>query len=522
MPAASTLAMLVQDHAKSDGDRAAVIFQDHTITYAQLDALIESTANALAARSILKGDRVCMMLPNIPHFILAYYAILRLGAVVVPINVLYKAEEISYIARDSGGRIFITHEAFLPHVRKAAEDMPAVEELIVVAPERPDDNATWWHLNPPLLPGAVAPRTPVQVSPTDLAVICYTSGTTGRSKGAMLTHRNLIANCEQVAAIERHRFSTEDRMLLVLPLFHIYAMNVGLNGMMRIGGTIVLMVRFEPAAVVEAIQSYKCTIFLGAPPIYVAWVNMPNLSHYDLSSLRIANSGAAALPGHILAQFQQSTGVEISEGYGLTETSPVSHSNSAGPRVKPGTVGPTIPGVEARVVDENDQDVAAGMEGEIIIRGENVMVGYWGNAAATAEALRGGWFHTGDIGTLDQDGYYTIVDRKKDMINAGGFKVWPREVEEVLYRHPAVREAAVVAMPDQYAGERPIAYVALREGQTTTADELIDFCKESLATFKAPSRIEFRDDLPKLPTGKILRRDLRADAYKLGGGNGTA
>jgi long-chain acyl-CoA synthetase len=249
---------------------------------------------------------------------------------------------------------------------------------------------------------------------------------------------------------------------------------------------------------------------------------MPNLRDYDLSSLRIANSGAAALPGHVLERFQQSTGVEVSEGYGLTETAPVSHSNSAGPRVKAGTVGPTIPGVEARIVDENDQDVPLGAEGEIVIRGENVMVGYWGNPVATAEALRGGWFHTGDIGTVDQDGYYTIVDRKKDMINAGGFKVWPREVEEVLYRHPAVREAAVVAVPDRYAGERPMAYVSLRDGQTTTAEELIDYCKESLATFKAPARIEFRDDLPKLPTGKILRRDLRADAYKLGEGNGTA
>jgi long-chain acyl-CoA synthetase len=239
------------------------------------------------------------------------------------------------------------------------------------------------------------------------------------------------------------------------------------------------------------------------------------LGEYDLSSLRSVSSGAAALPREVLNRFGELSGVEIMEGYGLTETSPVSHSNAAAPHIKPGTIGLPIPGVEARVVDEHDHDVPQGQEGEILLRGENVMIGYWGREEDSAEALRGGWFHTGDIGTVDEDGYYTIVDRKKDMINAGGFKVWPREVEEILYAHPAVREAAVVAIPDPYAGERPLAYVALKDGQAASAEELIAYCKGRLASFKAPTRIEFRDELPKLPTGKVLRRVLRDDARAL-------
>ncbi|MDB5076015.1 MAG: AMP-dependent synthetase and ligase [Chloroflexi bacterium] len=512
MSNARTLADLVQDVAVVDGGKTAIIFQEHEISYAQLNQLIEITANALAKRGVGLGDRVCVMLPNIPHFVLAYYGVLRLGAVVVPINVLYKAEEIAYIANDSEACLVITHEAFQPQVMAAVAQAPSIREVIVVAGTKPTCDLTWWPAVPPVLDPTATPRTPVAISPDDLAVICYTSGTTGRSKGAMLTHRNFIANCEQIEAVKQMSSNADDRLLLVLPLFHIYAMNVGLNCVLRVGGALVLMVRFEAVPVLEAIQRYRCTLFLGAPPMYVAFVNLPELNNYDLSSIRVANSGAAALPAQILKQFKDISGVVIAEGYGLTETSPVSHSNSAGPVIKPGTVGPVIPGVEAKVVDEDGQEVPVGAEGEIVIRGENVMIGYWRNPEASEEALRGGWLHTGDVGTVDEDGYFTIVDRMKDMINAGGFKVWPREVEEVLYRHPAVREAAVVSMPDPYAGERPMAYVAVRDGQIVTAEELIVYCQQRLASFKAPTRVEFKPDLPKLPTGKILRRQLREEA----------
>ncbi len=516
LSAARTLAELVADVARQDGERTAVIFQDRPISYAALDGLIERAANALAARGVRHGDRVAVMLPNIPHFIVAYYAILRLGAVVVPLNVLYKNDEIGYILGDSEAKIFIVYESFYAQAAAAIARSPSVQETIVVGAGPVPTGTTPWGLNPPLIAGSQdAPRrAPVEVTPEDLAVICYTSGTTGRSKGAMLTHRNFIANCEQIERMERVKFGPDDVLMLVLPLFHIYAMNVGMNSCLHAGGVSVLVTRFEAEPVLVEIQKHRCTIFLGAPPMFVAWVNSGVLDHYDLSSLRVVNSGAAALPVQVLEHFREQCGIEIQEGYGLTETAPTTHSNSAGPRVKPGTIGPTIPGVEARVVDEHDNDAPPGQEGEIVVRGDNVTSGYWRMPKATAEALRGGWFHTGDVATIDEDGYYTIVDRKKDMINAAGFKVWPREVEEVLFRHPAVREAAVVAAPDPYAGERPVAYIALKAGQTATPEELIAYTKQHLASFKAPVRIKFRDELPKLPTGKVLRRQLRDEARR--------
>lgn len=513
MPASSaTLADLVRDVARRDGTRAAIIFQDNPISYAHLDAAIERAANGLAARGIVHGDRVAILLPNIPQFVIAYYAVQRVGGVVVPINILYKADEIAYVLNDSEATALFVYELFYPAAAGALPDAPSVRDIFFVgAGDAPDGTMPWSAL----VDGSAPERAPVAVAPHDLATICYTSGTTGRSKGAMLTHRNFLANCEQCDSLPHFALGEDDRALLVLPLFHIYAMNVVMNATLRAGATVVLLPRFEPVAVLEQIEKHRCTTLPGAPPMYVAWVNHPDLDKYDLSSLRLAGSGAAALPVQVLEGFRARTGVEISEGYGLTEASPASHSNAAGPFNKPGTIGPTIPGVEARLVDEDDNDVPPGAEGEILLRGENIMIGYWRNPDATAEALRGGWFHTGDIATVDEDGYYTIVDRKKDMINAGGFKVWPREVEEVLYRHPAIQEAAVVPMPDAYSGEKPVAFVSLKEGQTASAEELTAYCREHLATFKVPRQFEFRPELPKLPTGKVLRRVLRDDAKNL-------
>jgi long-chain acyl-CoA synthetase len=513
MPASpATLAEVVRDVVRRDGAKPAIIFQDNPIRYADLDAAIERAANGLAARGIGHGDRVAILLPNIPQFIIAYYAVQRVGGVVVPVNVLYKAEEIAYVLNDSEAKALFVYELFYPSAAEALPGAPSVTDIIFVGTGETPAGMTSWSA---LTDGSAPERAPVTVAPQDLATICYTSGTTGRSKGAMLSHRNFIANCEQCDHIPGVGVQADDRMLLVLPLFHIYGMNVCMTAALRAGGTIVLIPRFDATGVLEQIQKHRCTVLPGAPPMYVAWVNHPGLTTYDLSSLRFAGSGAAALPVQVLETFRERTGVEISEGYGLTEASPVSHSNAAGPVSKPGTIGPVIPGVEARLVDDEDRDVPPGAEGEILLRGENIMIGYWRNPEATAEALRGGWFHTGDIATVDADGYYTIVDRKKDMINAGGFKVWPREVEEVLYRHPAVQEAAVVPMPDAYSGEKPMAFVAFKSGQRATADELTDYCRAHLATFKVPRHFEFRDELPKLPTGKVLRRVLRDDAKHL-------
>lgn len=513
MPAsAATLADLVHDVAQRDGEKAALIFADQPISYAALDAQIEQVANALAARGIGHGDRVAIMLPNIPQHVVAYYAVMRVGGTVVAVNVLYRDEEIAYILQDSEAKALVIYEGFWPSGAAAVQQAPTVEQVIVVGQGEAPAGTTGWAT---LAREATPQRPPVAVQPSDIATICYTSGTTGRAKGAMLTHRNFIANLEQLEGLPRCKAEPDDVILLVLPLFHIYAMNVCMNGGLRVGATLVLVPRFEPHPVLEQMQKHRCTAFYGAPPMYVAWVNTPNIDQYDLSSVRFAFSGAAPLPVQVLERFRELTGVEIVEGYGLTEAAPVTHTNAMRMESKPGTVGLPIPCVECRLVDDEDNDVPPGAEGEIICRGENITPGYWKRPDATAEALRGGWFHTGDIATVDADGYYTIVDRKKDMINAGGFKVWPREVEEVLFRHPAVREAAVVPMPDAYAGERPMAFIALKEGQAATADDLIAYCKEHLATFKVPRQIEFRDDLPKLPTGKVLRRVLREDAANL-------
>jgi len=507
----ATLAELVRDVAERNGGKPALIFGDQPISYAELDTRIERAANGMAARGIYRGDRIALLLPNIPEFIVAYFAILRCGGIVVPINVLYKADEIAYVLADSQAKTLVLHAGFVTQGIAAAKKVSSVVDIIVIGDPAPERTIPWQILTD----GSLPERSPLAVTSQDIAAICYTSGTTGRSKGTMLTHRNFIANCEQFDRIERAQARSSDIVLIVLPLFHIYAMNCAMNGFLRLGATIVLIPRFEPILVLEQLQKHRCTYFHGAPPMYVAWVNTPALRDYDLSSVRAAWSGAAALPLQVLQNFRTATGVEILEGYGLTETSPVTHSNAAGPITKPGTIGPPIPGVEARLVDEEDCDVTRGTPGELVCRGENVTIGYWRKPEATAEALRGGWFHTGDIATVDEDGYYRIVDRKKDMINAGGFKVWPREVEEVLFRHPAVREAAVVAIPDAYLGERPIAYIALKKGQTARAEELIAYCQEHLATFKVPRRIEFRDELPKLPTGKVLRRFLRDEARQL-------
>ncbi len=515
MSTVTTLADLVHDVATTNGDKTAIIFQDTEISYSTLDLLIERAADALAARGVTHGDRIALMIPNIPHFAAAYYAVARLGAVTVPLNLLYKSDEIAHILGDSGARKLIVFETFYPQAAEAARRTPSVDEVIIIAAEKAPAGATLWKANPPFIEGEAPRRAPVTVAPGDLAVICYTSGTTGKPKGAMLTHRNFIANAEQVDRLQRLSVGPDDVLLLVLPLFHIFAMNVGLNFAVRQGGTIDLVARFDAVTVLKEIEKHRCTIFLGAPPMYIGFTNLPDLESYDLSSLRVVNSGAAALPIEVLKRFEQVTGVQIQEGYGLTETAPVSHSNAAGPVNKPGTVGPPIPGVESRVVDEEDREVPIGTEGEIVIRGENVTNGYWNLPEASAETLRGGWFHTGDIGFVDADGYYSIVDRKKDMINAGGFKVWPREVEEVLFAHPAIADATVVGMPDAYAGERPLAYVVRRAGQDVSAEDIIAYCKEHMASFKAPSRVEFRHELPKNMSGKVLRRLLRDEARNL-------
>jgi len=505
------LGQMLARTAAQNPQKTALIFHDQPTSYAELDQRANQVANALVGLGVQPGDRVAILIHNLPLYIEAYYGALKAGATVVPMNVLYKPGEVGYIVNDSGAKVLMTFGPFTQVALAAAPAAPDLRHIITAAPEAIPNTLAWSEVI------GKAPTTPpaVTVDPESIAVFCYTSGTTGRPKGAMLSHNNMIANCEQCDQIERIRVQPDDVVWIALPLFHSYAMNVGMNMGVMHGVTLVIIDRFEPASSLAAVQKYRCTVLYGAPPMFVAWAQMPNIKDYDLSSLRYIASGAAALPVSIMTLFEQMAGSPISEGYGLSEASPVVTTNVAGPVTKPGTVGPTIPGVEAKIVDENDNELPRGQLGEFICRGANIMKGYWRQPEATAEALKNGWLHTGDLATEDEDGYFTIVDRKKDMIVVSGYNVYPREVEETLFRHPAVADAAVVQYPDAYQGESVMAFVVLKQGASATEQELIDFCRSEIAVFKCPRKIIFRTELPKNNTGKVLRRELRDQAKEL-------
>ncbi len=489
-------------------DKTAVIFKDQRTSFSELNARANQVANALIALGIEPGDRVALLMHNLPLFMEAYYGILKAGASVVPMNPLYKTGEVQFILEDSGAKVLMTFAPFAQVALAAAGNVPSTRAVIVASPQALPGALTWADTV-----GSAPNSAPaVDVHPEQVAVICYTSGTTGRPKGAMLSHRNLIANCDQGMQVPAIQPKSDDVVWLALPLFHIYGMNVGMNLAFMNGATIALIERFEPASSLDVVQKYRCTILYGAPPMYVAWVQLPNIADYDLSTLRYVASGAAALPVRILEGFQGFSGTPISEGYGLSEASPVVTTNAAGPVIKPGTVGPALPGVEVKIVGADGNELPVGELGELVCRGANVMMGYWHQPEATAEALQDGWLHTGDLATMDSDGYFSIVDRKKDMIIVSGYNVYPREVEETLFRHPAVADAAVVQYPDAYQGESVMAYVVLKQGQTATEQEIIDFCRNEIAVFKCPRRVEFVTELPKNMTGKVLRRELRERA----------
>ena len=499
--------MLAQTADKLPG-KAAVIFRDQRTTYRELDQRANQVANALIDFGIEPGDRVALYIHNLPIFMEAYYGILKAGAAVVPMNPLYKAGEVEYILRDSGAKALLTHAAFASVAVAASENTPDVKHVIIATPQAVPGTHRWSEVFSTV--PATAPH--VDVHGEQVAVICYTSGTTGRPKGAMLSHRNLLSNCDQCMMVPHIATRPDDVIWLALPLFHIYAMNLGMNLTFMNGATVALIERFEPAASLDVVQRNRCTVMFGAPPMFVVWSQMPNIRDFDLSSIRYVASGAAALPVRVLEVFESVSGVPISEGYGLSEASPVVTTNAAGPVTKPGTVGPALPGVEVRIVDESGHDVPTGELGELICRGANVMLGYWNQPEATAESLKDGWLHTGDLATIDADGYVSIVDRKKDMINVSGFNVYPREVEETLFRHPAVADVAVVQYPDEYQGESVMAYVVVKPDMSITPDELIEFCRNEIAVYKCPRKIVFRDALPKNNTGKVLRRELRVEA----------
>jgi long-chain acyl-CoA synthetase len=473
-------------------DRPAVRLDDTVLTYADLDARSARIAGLLRDRDVRPGDRVGVMLPNVPEFAVIYYGILRAGAVVVPMNPLLKEREVAYYLGDSQARLMFATPGCAEAARLGAAHAGA--GCIVIGANLGDGVAP--------VAGAV------DRTGSDTAVILYTSGTTGTPKGAELTHANLATNAA-VAATDLFRLGPEDVVFGGLPLFHSFGQTCGLNAAVGAGACLTLVSRFTPDKALAVLARDRVTVFQGVPTMYVALLGAPDRNGYDTSALRVCVSGGAALPVEILRGFESAYGCVILEGYGLSETSPVASFNHPDRERKPGSIGVPIRGVEMRVVDEFGKEVPAGEVGEIAIRGHNVMKGYWRRPDATAEAIPDGWFRSGDLARRDDDGYFFIVDRKKELIIRGGYNVYPREIEEVLYEHPAVGEAAVIGIPDPVLGEEVGAAVALKPGASATADEIREYVKGLVAAYKYPRRIWLVDTLPKGATGKILKREIR-------------
>ena len=480
--------------ATDAADRPAVRLDDTTLTYGALDSAVARAAGLLCAHGIGPGDRVGMQLPNVPYFPIIYWGALRLGAVVVPMNPLLKGGEVAYHLSDAGAKVMLGWHGFAEAATKGCAD--AGTECILVDPPEFDT----------LLASAEPTDVVVDRADDDPAVIIYTSGTTGQPKGATLTHANLRAGAE--VGRDLVDAGADSVALAVLPLFHVFGMNSLMNTGLIARGLLTLVPRFDPAAVLEVIQRDGVTTFGGVPTMYTALLNHPDRDQYDTSSLALCVSGGSAMPVEVLNGFDDAFGAKVLEGYGLSETTGMASFNTRDQVRKPGSIGVPVGGTEMKVVDDDDNEVAQGERGEIVLRGPFVMSGYWGRDDATETVMRGGWFHTGDIATVDEDGYFFIVDRKKDLIIRGGYNVYPREIEEVLYSHPNVLEAAVIGVAHVELGEEVGAAVVLKPGTTTSTGELQTYVKERVAAYKYPRVIWLTDELPKGPTGKILKREI--------------
>ena len=503
------LATLLHESAKRTPAKSAIIINDVQLPYGMVDGFAQRFAGALHGLGVKPGQHVALLLPNVPQFTIAYFGCHYAACPVVPLNVLLTSDEIAYHLTDSDAVAVVVWEGFYDAARAGFDRVPGCKHLIVVKQDRADATAPAGALNFSALLMMATPVDSVPAtSPDDTAVVLYTSGTTGKPKGAELSHFNLLFNAECMAHLESPVRPEDEVSLVVLPLFHSFGQTVMQNQTIRGGGTLVLMPRFEPLSAAQLIAKHKVTKFGGVPTMYFALLHHPEVTPAMLATLKNTVAGGAAMPVEVMNTFDEKFKTDILEGYGLSETSPVASFNPRGAK-KIGSIGKPTWGVEFRLMDNGKVVTQVGERGEICIKGHNVMKGYYKRPEATAEAIVDGWFHSGDIGTMDADGYYTIVDRLKDMVIRGGFNVYPREIEEVLYGHPAVAEAAVIGVPHESHGEEVKAVLALKAGHTATADDIIGYCKERLAAYKYPRIIEFRDALPKGPTGKILKRDLR-------------
>jgi len=510
-----TLPDILKKTAREHGEKAAIVFREREINYRELDVLSDKFAAALSSLGIVKGDRVAVFLPNIPQFIIAYFGVLKAGAVVTAISPLHRERELEHQLNDSEAKIIVVLNSLHPIVKsvwsKTQLKNAIVTNLEAFASET-EQNSNVHSFQKLLTEDSHPPN--VKINPAeDLAALQYTGGTTGTAKGAMLTHANLVANTLAFAAWIKGAIAKET-FLTALPLFHIYGMTTSMNVPISLAAKMVLLPRFETTPALTAIQTHKVTVFCGVPTMYSALLANPNIGRFDLTSIRVCISGASPLPPQVQRQFMKVTGGLLAEGYGLTEASPVTHCNPVDltmRTVKVGSIGLPLPDTEARILDAetSEKTLKQGETGELAVKGPQVMKGYWRKPDETALVLRDGWLLTGDIARMDENGYFYITDRKKDLIKYKDYSVYPREIEDVLYEHPAVRLCAVVGKSDPAAVEIPKAFVMLKDGATVSEQEIEAFVNEKLAPYKAIREIEFRKDLPLSSAGKVLRRALR-------------
>ena len=538
----STLPQLLEQAAANAPDSTALIYFGSRISYRQLLDHVNRFAAGLQALGLQKGDRVALMMPNCPQFVIAYFGVLRAGGIVTATSSMYTPREAGHQWHDAGVKVVIADRRMYPVVQGSVPQVPSVQRVVLTGireyfpkhlralnsflesstPASHSSVHGTANNSPARAKGPVLQawqevlaisRTPAPdgLTQSDIACLQYTGGTTGISKGAMLTHANLVINACQASRWLEARTNGTEVLVAALPLFHIFAMTGVMISAVEIGACVVILPRFELRAALNVIRKYHPTIFHGVPTMYVGFNSVPDVKRYGFNSLRMCMSGGAALPVEVRQKFEAITGGKLVEGYGLTETSPVTHINPPTGSPKTGSMGLPIADTEVRIMDleTGTREMPVGEVGEIALRGPQVMKGYWNKPEETALVLRDGWLYTGDIAKKDADGYFYIVDRKKDLIIAGGYNIYPREVEEVLFECPKIKEAAVIGVPDPYRGETVKAFVVMKDGVTATVEEIVAFCRERLAGYKVPRIVVFRDSLPKSGVGKYLRRELR-------------
>jgi long-chain acyl-CoA synthetase len=531
-----TLPQLLFHTVRRFSHNNAILFYGKTFSYERLDVLSNQFANALIQLGIRKGDRVALMLPNVPQYVIACYGVLKAGAIVVQTNPQYVERELEQQLNDSETETIVALDIFYPRIKairhrtllkkiiltRVSDYLPFHLRLLYPLKSMREGQRIHVTYEPPvysfmsLLKQCVTTPPIVPLQPSDIALLQYTGGTTGIPKGVMLSHANLVTNAYQCRHWMPSLREGEEIFLGVIPFFHVYGISTCMHLSLLIGGCLILLPRFNTEEVLKAIMKYRVTLFMGVQAMYVAINHYPGIERFDLSSIRICISGAGPLHTEVQEQFETLTGGKLVEGYGLSETSPVTHCTPIYGLRKKGSIGLPFSDTDAVIVDPEDgkRELPPGKEGELLIRGPQVMQGYWRKPEETQAVLKDGWLHTGDIARMDEDGYFYIVDRKKDMIKTKGENVYPREVEEALFRHPKVKDAVVVGIPEPFSVEVIKAYVVLKEGQKATENEIIEFCAKELARFKVPKMVEFRKELPKTTVGKVLRRVLLEEELK--------